>query len=91
MSEWKNKNDALTKQSCEKYLEELKRKYFDPVLARVRGPSRSSVSYKEFDDACAKIDKDYKAYAVGAKNVRAQVFREFHEVSVSVLKLHNAY
>lgn len=61
---------------------ELKRKYLDPVLARVRRQAGSGVTYKELDDALAKIDRDYQAHAVGAKDVRAQVFRQFYEVSV---------
>lgn len=85
LAEWKTKNDRLTKDACEKLVKKLKREHLDPVLDRVRGPKGTSVSYKEIDDGCAIIELEYKTHAVGAKNVRAQVLHEFHEVSVKTL------
>lgn len=79
LAEWKAKNDSLTKEACRKLLKELKRKHLDPVFDRARGPAGTNVSYKEIDDGLAIIELEYKTHAVGAKNVRAQVFYEFHE------------
>lgn len=79
LAEWKAKNDSRTKESCEKLLKELKGKHLDPVFVRARGPAGTSVSYKEIDDGLAIIELEYKTHTVGAKNVRAQVFCEFHE------------
>jgi len=70
----------VTKDACEKLLKELKRKHLDPVLERARGPNGANVSYKEIDDGLAIIELEYKNQSVGAKNIRAQVFHEFHEV-----------
>ncbi len=80
LAEWKTKNDRLTKDACEELVKKLKREHLDPVLERVRGPKGTSVSYKEIDDGCAIIELEYKTHAVGAKNVRAEVFHEFHKV-----------
>ena len=85
LAEWKAKNDSLTKEACEKLLKELKRKHLGPVFARARGPAGTSVSYKEIDDGLAIIELEFKTHAVGAKNVRAQVFYEFHEVLVKAM------
>jgi len=79
LAEWKAKNDSVTKDACEKLLKELKRKHLDPVLERARGPNGANVSYKEIDDGLAIIELEYKNQSVGAKNIRAQVFHEFHE------------
>lgn len=84
LAEWKAKNDSRTKESCEKLLKELKGKHLDPVFVRARGPAGTSVSYKEIDDGLAIIELEYKTHTVGAKNVRAQVFCEFHEVVLKV-------
>ena len=62
-------------------MKELKKKHLDPVLERVRGPEGAKVSFKEIDDGCAIIELEYKSRAVGSKDVRAQVFHEFHQVS----------
>lgn len=85
LAEWKAKNDSLTKEACEKLLKELKRKHLDPVFDRARGPAGTSVSFKEIDDGLAIVELEYKTHAVGSKNVRAQVFHEFHEVLVKVM------
>lgn len=85
LAEWKSKNDSLTKEACEKLLKELKRKHLDPVFDRARGPAGTSVSFKEIDDGLAIVELEYKTHAVGSKNVRAQVFHEFHEVLVKVM------
>ena len=85
LAKWKAKNDSLTKEACERLLKELKRKHLDPVFDRARGPAGASVSYKEIDDGLAIIELEYNTHAVGAKNVRAQVFYEFHEVLVKLM------
>ncbi|KAJ7315665.1 hypothetical protein OS493_038377 [Desmophyllum pertusum] len=79
LADWKLKNDRLTKERCEKLLEELRRKHLDPVLKKVRGPNGTSVSYPDIDEGCAKIENEYKNHALGAKSVHAQVLLEFHE------------
>lgn len=84
-SKWKNKNDNLTEQICEKLVKELKEKHLDPVLERIRGPQGETVSFMEIDKGCAVIELEYKSNAVGSKEVRARVLRKFHQVSNSTV------
>ncbi|KAJ7380928.1 hypothetical protein OS493_004515 [Desmophyllum pertusum] len=80
LGSWKSKNDRLTKVTCEQLLEKLKREHFDPVLRRLLEAGGTNVSYRAIDNGCSKIEEEYKTRAVGAQNVRAEVFYEFHKV-----------
>lgn len=75
----------MTRSACEELLKELKRKHLDPALAKLRGKDRTSWSFKGIDNFISRIEKEYRNRAVGASNVRAEVFHEFHEVSVVIL------
>lgn len=80
LTEWKTKNDGLTRQKCQELLKNVKEKYLNPILRSLRGPTRTNITSKEIDNAYSKIEKDYKRLASGAEDVRADVFQVFYEV-----------
>lgn len=75
---WREKNASLTQKSCEDLLKKLKIQHLDPVLKRVRGPDGAKVSYSEIMNGWSMIKTDFDLKAVGAKDVKADVFFKFN-------------
>ena len=78
---WREKNASLTQKSCEDLLRKLKIQHLDPVLKRVRGPDGAKVSYSEIMNGWSMIKTDFDLKAVGAKDVKADVFFKFNQVT----------
>lgn len=58
----------------------LKVEHLDPVLERVGGPDGAKVNYGEIMNGWSKIKTDFNSKAVGAKDVRANVFFKYNQV-----------
>lgn len=76
----RGKNASLTQESCEDLLGRLKIEHLDPVLERVHGPDGAKVNYVDIMNGWSKIATDFNAKAVGATDVRADVFFKFNKV-----------
>ena len=77
---WTEKNASLTQKSCKDLLTKLKIQHLDPVLKRVRGTDGAKVSYSEIMNGWSVIKTDFDSKAVGAKDVKADVFFKFNQV-----------
>lgn len=88
---WRNENASLTKKSCEDLLGRLKIEHFDPVLKKVRGPDAAKVNYADIMNGWSKIKTDFNLKAVGAKDVRADVFFKYNQVEAfpPVIRISN--
>ena len=79
---WLNKNASCTRQVCEELLRGLKAKYVDPVLKRVRNSRHDREwKYSHIMDQCDKLIREFDKKAVGAKDIRADIFLKFIEVN----------
>lgn len=81
LNSWQGENTRLTKENCHQLLIRLKEQQLDPVLTRLRGKDGAKVSFAEIMACYSAIEQGYKLKAIGAKDVCAQVFFEFHPVS----------
>lgn len=82
MKTWQTKNASSTRESCEKLLRGLKVTHLDPILKRVRNSRYGDgVSYGDIMNGWSTITKEFKKKAIGAKDVRADVFFKFNEVN----------
>ena len=80
LSSWREKNHSLTKRFSEEILFELKAKHLDPVLKRVRGRDGAKVNDIEIMNGRSMIKTEFDSKVVGAKDVKADVFRNFDQV-----------
>ena len=65
---------------------QLKQAHLDPVLQQLRGEGGAKLSYDEIIGGYNRIKDEYNMSAIGAKDVIAAVFFEFHPVSERVLR-----
>ena len=82
MMAWLNKNASCTRQVYEELLRGLKAKYVDPVLKRMRNSRHDREwKYSHIMDHCDKLIREFDKKAVGAKDIRADIFLKFTEVN----------
>ena len=77
---WQTENAKLTRELCNDLLTQLKQNHLDPVLRRLQGKEAAKMSFEEVITGYNKIKEDYHNSAIGAKDVIAAVFFEFHPV-----------
>lgn len=75
---WQTENAKLTRELCNDLLTQLKQNHLDPVLRRLQGKEAAKMSFEEVITGYNKIKEDYHNSAIGAKDVIAAVFFEFH-------------
>lgn len=74
----------MTREFCNSLLSQLKEKHLDPVLQQLQGKEAAKISFDDIIGGYNKIQEDYKNSAIGAKDVTAAVFAEFHPVRLNV-------
>ena len=74
----------MTREFCNSLLHELKEKHLDPVLQRLQGKEAAKISFDEVISGYNQMQEDYENSAIGAKDVIAAVFAEFHPVRLNV-------
>ena len=74
----------MTRESCNSLLTQLKEKHLDPVLQRLKGKEAAKISFEEIVGGYNQMQEDYQKSAIGAKDVIAAVFAEFHPVRLNV-------
>ena len=84
MVSWKTRNEKLTRELCNRLLIQLKEKHLDPVIRRLHGKEAAKMSFDEIVGGYNQIKEDYHNSAIGAKDVIAAVFFEFHPVRLNV-------
>lgn len=80
LKRWHEENQRLTKEGCQRLLQDLRKKHLDPILQRLNGPMGSSVSFDQIKESFLAIERDFKKLARGAKDVCAQEFFKFQPV-----------
>ena len=82
MKAWLEENATCTRQECEKLLRDLKAEYVDPVFKCVRNSRHDREwKYSHIMDQCDKLIREFDKKAVGAKDIRADIFLKFIEVN----------
>lgn len=79
------RNNNLTREECVALLKRLKEERLDPIVAQLYTEGGSSVSFAEIIGGYSAIEEGFKSQYRGAKDVCAQVFYEFHPVSLLTL------
>ena len=87
LNSWQTRNAKLTRELCNDLLVQLKQRHLDPVLLQLRGKEGAKLSFEDIIGGYNRIKADYEDSAIGAKDVIAAVFFEFHPVSSA----HSAY
>ena len=85
LNKWQDENNSMTREGCVVLLANLKKEYLDPILTQLTGKGGSDVSFAEIISAYSAIEQDFKSQAKGARDVCAQVFFDFHPVSLEVM------
>ena len=85
LAEWQTENTRLTKELCNNLLSKLKRQHLGPILHRLQRQGGSCLSFDDIIGVYHRIKDDYEEQAVGAKDVIAAAFFDFHPVSNSSL------
>ena len=80
LASWKNENDKLTRDTCTSLLKRLKQEHLDPILEKLHGGEGAQVSFEDIIQGYNRLEQDFKVRAIGAKDVSAAVFFEFHPV-----------
>ena len=80
LASWKNENDKLTRDACTSLLKLLKKEHLGPVLEKLHGGEGAQVSFEDIIQGYNRLEQDFKVKAIGAKDVSAAVFFEFHPV-----------
>ena len=78
---WQIKNATLTREFCKDLFIQLKQTHLDPVLQQLRGKEGAKLSFDDIIGVYNRIKDEYGKSAIGAKDVIAAVFFEFHPVS----------
>ena len=82
-------NNKLTREECVSLLKRLKEERLDPILALLYTKAGRSVTFAEIIGGYSAIEEGFKSQSRGAKDICAQVFYDFHPVSLfSDLCLH---
>ncbi|KAJ7380871.1 hypothetical protein OS493_004454 [Desmophyllum pertusum] len=76
---WKDTNASRTRHSCKDLLRELKTRHLDPVLKSISGSCETRASYADITNGLKTIKKEFHKKAVGAKDIKAEVFFEFNQ------------
>ena len=76
------RNNNLTREECRALLKRLKEERLDPIIAQLYTEDGSSVSFADIVSGYSAIEENFKSQSRGAKDVCAQVFYEFHPVSL---------
>jgi hypothetical protein len=66
---------------CNDLLIQLKQAHLDPVLQQLQGKGGAKLSFDDIIGGYNRIQDEYNKSAIGAKDVIAAVFFEFHPVS----------
>ena len=82
LKQWQEQNNRLTTEQCHKLLRSLKEQHLDPILRQLSGKDGASVSFAQIIGGYSAIEQGFKSLSRGAKDVCAQVFYEFHPVSL---------
>ena len=82
MKALQERNSNLTREDCLALLKRLKKERLHPILALLATEGGSSVSFAEIIGGYSAIEEGFKSQSRGAKDVFAQVFYEFHPVSL---------
>ncbi|KAM7440027.1 hypothetical protein ABFA07_010670 [Porites harrisoni] len=80
LASWKNENDKLTRDASTSLLKRLKQEHLDPILEKLHGGEGAQVSFADIVQGYNRLEQDFKVRAIGAKDVSAAVFFEFHPV-----------
>ncbi|KAJ7380878.1 hypothetical protein OS493_004461 [Desmophyllum pertusum] len=76
---WQVKNAKLTREFCNDLLIQLKQTHLDPVLQQLQSRKEGAkLSFEDIIGGYNRIKDDYNKSAIGAKDVIAAVFFEFH-------------
>lgn len=86
LASWKNENDKLTRDACTSLLKRLKQEHLDPILEKLHGGGGAQVSFEDIIQGYNRLEQDFKVRAIGAKDVSAAVFFEFHPVKSLLLR-----
>ena len=86
---WQSENETSTRESCNGLLIQLKQAHLDPVLQQIREKGGSKLSFDDIIGGYNRIKDEYEQSAIGAKDVIAAVFFEFHSVSKRDAKDYN--
>jgi len=78
LNSWQTRNAKLTRELCNDLLVQLKQRHLDPVLLQLRGKEGAKLSFEDIIGGYNRIKADYEDSAIGAKDVIAAVFFEFH-------------
>ena len=81
LKEWQTKNAELTRERCNNLLCQLKREHLNPVLQQLQEYDGSNLSFDDIIGVYHRIKDSYERQAVGAKDVIAATFFNFHPVS----------
>ncbi|KAJ7380900.1 hypothetical protein OS493_004483 [Desmophyllum pertusum] len=75
---WQVKNAKLTREFCIDLLIQLKQTHLDPALQQLQRKEGAKLSFEDIIGGYNRIKDDYNKSAIGAKDVIAAVFFEFH-------------
>lgn len=75
---WQAKNEKSTREFCNDLLIQLKQSHLDPLLKQLQGKEGAKMSFEEIIGGYNRIKENYHNSAIGAKDVIAAVFFEFH-------------
>ena len=75
-------NNKLTREECVTLLKRLKEERLDPILALLYTKAGRSVTFVEIIGGYSAIEEGFKSQSRGAKDICAQVFYDFHPVSL---------
>jgi len=78
---WQSKNATSTREFCNDLLIQLKQTHLDPVLKQLQGKEGAKHSFDDIIGGYNRIKDEYHNSAIGAKDVIATAFYEFHPVS----------
>lgn len=85
LASWHFENEKSTREACNVLLKQLKEQHLDPVLAQLHGEEGARVSFEDIIQGYKGIEEDYKVRAIGAKDVCATMFFEFHPVTTFLI------
>lgn len=81
LNKWHMENANSTREFCTDLITQLKKQRLDPVLKRLKGTEAAKLSFQDITNAYDKLKEDYEKFAIGTKDVIAEVFFELHQVS----------
>ncbi|XP_078366399.1 guanylate-binding protein 6-like isoform X2 [Oculina patagonica] len=85
---WQIKNAKLTREFCNDLLIQLKQTHLDPVLQQLQRKEGAKLSFEDIIGRYNQIKDDYHKSAIGAKDVIAAVFFEFHPTLMKEQEQH---